>query len=705
MTKKTLLAFALVGTLGISAVAWKSLLEPEALENGQSSALISPAQAMGGNNPPEADAGLDRTAALGEIVVLDGTGTTDPKERKLQSFTWTRVSAPAGSLATLDDAGLIKPSFTVDLAGDYVFELEVSQGNRTSTPDQVVISTVNSVPVADAGRHQLVSLGQTVELDGSGSFDMDGDGLTYSWSLTQTPAGSGASLSDPAAVRPNLFIAIAGSYTAELVVNDGTASSAVVSVVLSSDNLAPASDGGPDRGAQVGEIVILTPGAALGNPNSEDIDLDWALIGRPAGSASSLSSNNALRPSFTIDQPGTYIVQLVAAEQMGSETPTTLAIDTANNPPLAAAGPDRAAGIGEVITLDAGGSSDQEGDPLSYAWSLTAVPAGSGAALDDPAAVRPSFNVDLAGTYVAQVIVSDGSETARADSVAIDTVNSPPSANAGPDQTVAVNATVQLDAAASGDPDNDPLTYSWTLLDRPNGPAVTLSNPLVANPTFQASKAGDYFLQVIVSDGSAQSAPDTVLITTGNSRPIADAGVDQEVATGAQVALDGNASSDADNDTLTYAWALLHRPVSSTAVLTNATSVTPSLTPDLGGTYVAQLVVRDGSEASLPDTVVIESNEAPIANAGADQTVKQNTLVTLDGTASSDPDGNISAYSWSQLSGPVVSLTNATSASPTFTAPRLKGLSQVNIMFSLVVTDDNGKQSSADQVNITVVKK
>ena len=97
-----------------------------------------------GNPPPVADAGDDLTVAVGETVVLDGTGTRDPKERKLQSFTWTVVSIPAGSLAALDDASLVKPTFVADLPGAYLFELVVAQGNRASAPDQVTVSTVNS---------------------------------------------------------------------------------------------------------------------------------------------------------------------------------------------------------------------------------------------------------------------------------------------------------------------------------------------------------------------------------------------------------------------------------------------------------------------------------------------------------------------------------------------------------------------------------
>ena len=110
-----------------------------------------------------------------------------------------------------------------DLPGAYLFELVVAQGNRSSGPDRVTVSTVNSPPVARAGGDRAVTLGATMTLDAAGSYDRDGDALTFSWSLTQVPAGSAASLSDATALRPQVFIDSDGTYVAELN-HTGTAS-------------------------------------------------------------------------------------------------------------------------------------------------------------------------------------------------------------------------------------------------------------------------------------------------------------------------------------------------------------------------------------------------------------------------------------------------------------------------------------------------
>ncbi|MEE8563732.1 MAG: PKD domain-containing protein, partial [Alphaproteobacteria bacterium] len=215
--------------------------------------LVAPAFAQG-NQPPTAHAGFDRTVSAGQTVVLDGSGSTEPEGAKVD-FLWAFVSVPAGSTAALDDPTAVRPSFVADLAGDYVIELVVSEGPRDSAPDTVAISTTNSAPVADAGRDRAIALGQTVRLDGSASSDFDGDPLSYSWTLVSRPAGSGAVLDDPDAVRPSFVADVAGDYLAELSVSDGIGNSAPGAVTLSTDNVAPVADAGLDQRAVVGQRV------------------------------------------------------------------------------------------------------------------------------------------------------------------------------------------------------------------------------------------------------------------------------------------------------------------------------------------------------------------------------------------------------------------------------------------------------------------
>ena len=190
---------------------------------------------------------------------------------------------PAGSLAVLDDPAAVKPTLVVDLPGDYVVRLQVSDGVLTSVPDRVTISTENVAQVADAGWNRAVVVGDEVLLDASGSSDFDGDPLSYRWSLVEKPAGSAAILADPTALRAAFFIDLAGTYVAELTVSDGELTSDPVHVVLSTGNLVPVPNAGPPRTAEVDAEVHLDP-AGTSDINDDWLSASWAFLASPPAS-------------------------------------------------------------------------------------------------------------------------------------------------------------------------------------------------------------------------------------------------------------------------------------------------------------------------------------------------------------------------------------------------------------------------------------
>ena len=173
--------------------------------------------------------------------------------------------------------------------------------------------------------------------------------------------------------------------------------------------------------------------------------------------------------------------------------------------------------------------------------------------------------------------MNDGHEDSAPDTVTISTVNSPPVANAGSDQSVAVGATVTLDGSDSKDVDGDPLTYLWSLDTVPTGSKATLANPTTRTPSFTVDKAGTYIIALVVNDGAVDSAPDYVVVTTLNSKPVADAGADQTAKVGGTVTLNGSGSTDADGDPLTYHWSFNSRPGGSDPNLNTTNPVEPTL--------------------------------------------------------------------------------------------------------------------------------
>lgn len=116
-----------------------------------------------------------------------------------------------------------------------------------------------------------------------------------------------------------------------------------------------------------------------------------------------------------------------------------------------------------------------------------------------------------------------------------------------------------------------------------------------------------FILAIILSSCSSGGGDSTAAVAPLNTIPIADAGRDQNALNDALVVLDGSQSKDDDGDTLTYGWTMTSKPAFSTAVLTNPNSTTPSFTTDAPGTYIASLLVNDGVDNSIEDTVSINA--------------------------------------------------------------------------------------------------
>lgn len=292
-------------------------------------------------------------------------------------------------------------------------------------------------------------------------------------------------------------------------------------------------------------------------------------------------------------------------------------IDGPDAPPIADAGADLSLTIpvGQAVQLDGSGSTDDRTPTanLQYAWTIVA-PNGSAAMLTGASTATPSFVPDLDGDYTAELVVTDAAGLQSApDQVLISiAVDAPPVAHAGDDQLGFTGTSVAFDGGLSTDDLTAPgnLQYSWTIVTQPTGSAATLSGATTATPSLVPDVAGDYVVQLVVTDESGQASPaDETILTASvpNAAPTADAGSAATAATNVALQLDGTGSSDPDLDPLSYQWTLASAPTGSAVVLAMDTTATPTLTADLPGTYVVELIVNDGLVDSPASSVEIEA--------------------------------------------------------------------------------------------------
>lgn len=556
-------------------------------------------------------------------------------------------------------------------------------------------------PSANAGPPQTVPVLSTVTLNGGGSTNVGGIGtLTYSWSIQSAPAGSTAALSNANSVTATFKPDLVGTYTIALTVSNGSQST-TATVIISTTDAPPTANAGPNQTVAVGSMVSLN-GTKSFDLNSQPLTYTWSLITAPPNSAAMIFSLRSPVASFVADVSGTYIVGLVVNDGTLNSPISTATISTGNTAPIAVAtATPQLAAINGLVQLDGSKSTDVDANPLQYMWSLNTTQApGSKATLSNPNIVSPTFTVDVMGTYIAQLIVEDGTTPSQPVTVSVSTnAAPPPTANAGPNQKVVVGSTVHLQGAGT-DPQNLPLNYIWSLPTVPPASTASLSATNVQNPSFVADLPGTYTAQLIVNNGTLSSPPSLVTITSTVTPPVAVPTTSTpSVAVGSTALLSGASSSDPDNDPITgYVWSL-SVPAGSRASLSGANGEFPSFVPDLPGTYVAQLIVKDAFATSIPATVSISAGSMAITMSPNPLTVGQDQeplTITLSPGAGSQPiNVTLSGYDQSliSLSSDAVTIPANSSSANIMVAP-------VTLGNTSITASAPGYQSSSVPVNV-----
>ncbi|MFW1677639.1 PKD domain-containing protein [Pontibacter sp. JAM-7] len=402
--------------------------------------------------------------------------------------------------------------------------------------------------------------------------------------------------------------------------------------------------------------------------------------------------------------------RLTVTDDTGQKHSDSVLIAVSNLPPVAEAGADRSGHSGGYYYLFSSDSYDSDGTITDYQWEqLSGTPVTLN---EDPEPgvagfSAPELSPDTSTSLVFRLTVTDDSGLSDSDNMVFHISNLTPVAEAGADQAVDQSLQVYLDGSASYDNDTAIISYHWQQL---SGTAVSLDSPDNASTSFTSPPmGGDLVFQLTVTDENGLTDSDTITISVSdNQAPLAAAGSDQTLSQNSLAILDGSLSQDPDGDSISYLWQQIQGPLVSLSDSSSSqpTFTTPILAAGEAATLTFSLTVTDEHGLSSSDTVTVflQANQAPAANAGTNQTVKQGSTVLLDASDSMDSDGSIVSYQWLQTSSSTVILSADNQSRVTFSAPRLKGKAKSKVLvFQLTVTDDLGL-TSTDEISILVTK-
>jgi hypothetical protein len=362
-----------------------------------------------------------------------------------------------------------------------------------------------------------------------------------------------------------------------------------------------------------------------------------------------------------------------------------------NSAPVSDAGSAISQSADSPVILDGGGSYDPDGDSIAYHWTFKTTPENSSLAESEDVfpgngttTATTSFQADETGTYIVTLMVEDEKGAWSDPSHVVVTIGDGQAAvaNAGSDVEGIEGETLSLDGSDSYDPMGRDLSYFWTFQAVPGSSGLTsLTDFDSAAPTFVADAGGVYIISLIVDNGVAESAPDTLVARVSSADPqppVALAGEDQEVEDCLAVELDGSGSYDANGDELSYQWSIQARPSDSAATndsFDDRTEATTTFFADAAGDYTLSLAVFDGTDWSSPDIMQFTATERsynsdPIVDAGNPKNSDggeadcsedgytydcdscESMVIDLGDDASvTDADGDPLTYEWTVVSG------------------------------------------------------
>ncbi|QCK13901.1 PKD domain-containing protein [Mangrovivirga cuniculi] len=650
------------------------------------------------NSPPDVDAGPDLQVQLPDNNINIDATINDP-DGEIASISWRKISGPSATINGANTSSLILTNL---VEGSYEFEVNVIDDMGAEASDRVKVTVypeeTNKVPTVNAGADIFRTLPNNTASLTANATDPDGEIVSYSWAKIEGPS---VTISGQNTSTLELSDLIEGIYTFEVSVEDNSGATATdrVRVTVSAANIPPFVNIGNDRS------ITLPLDSLTFTPSTRDDDgtienYQWVKISGPSATLVNPTAKN-LKVTNLLE--GTYTFSLTVTDnddaQSTDEVIVTVLPEIANIRPTVSTENNKIIYLPTNSTTINSNARDEDGNIISYFWAKVSGPQASLRNINQSTVTVENL---VEGTYRFRVTVADNDGATASDDIIIEVKaeNKTPVANAGPDQTIKLPTNRIVINGSGNDADGSIVSYQWTKV---SGPTFEFRNQNSASVTLTNLVEGTYVIRLTVTDNLGAEDSDNVRIEVlpaeVNEAPTVNAGSNRTITLPQNSIVLNATASDNDGEITNYLW----QKVSGPAANLNGTGrARLEVSNMVEGKYTFRISVTDDDGAEASDNVIVtvnpeNTNQTPVANAGPNKTITLpvNT-VTISGSGN-DPDGTISSYRWSKISGPSATLNNANSATLTVT-DMLEG----DYTFRLQVTDDDGA-SSTDQMKVIVL--
>ena len=619
--------------------------------------------------PPRADAGKPYDGITGLDVTFNGSRSFD-LDGTIDQYDWDFGDNTTGNGEIVDHTYAAPGSYRVTL------QVTDNDGLTDTNSSRAEIADGNEPPTAYAGQGQEGKVEQPFTFNGSGSVDRDGTVASYDWDFGDGNTGTGE--------NPIHTYTVAGDYLVFLTVtdDDGATDSDSTTATVYANNLPPVSDaGGPYTGNV--NVAVNFDGTVSADSDGTIVQYDWDY-----GDGNSAVNAGAV-PTHTYTVAGTYDVSLTVTDNGGDTNSswTTAAIDSSNVPPMADAGGPYGHKVDVPVHFDGSGSSDPDGTIDQYDWDFgdnnTATDAGP----------MPSHTYAAPGVYDVVLTVTDNNgDTAKSATKALiaDIGNLPPTADPGGPYARDQGVAVHFNGVGSSDPDGSIVQYDWDFGD---GNTAINGGPTPSH-AYSVTVVGAYLVTLTVTDDGGATNTRTTVAAIGldNREPSSDAGGPYGGAVGVPVLFNGSASSDPDGSIGRYDWDFGDGNTGS-GLFSTHTYTAP-------GAYTARLTVTDNRGASNQSTASVIVGDGAKLPPRADANGPYNGVIgvplTLDGSKSTDPDGDITAWDWDFGDGDITVMGMGLFPASVGTGPTVDNSYLAGGLYSVIlqVTDDDGLSAS-----------